>query len=107
MGSLTQQQKEAGMASVFKRDDTRLGQMKEADARERDPSFVSDAYAECYPGYHDFATAVVDSDDEDYQAMDSKVSLLHAHDKLLSDFSWFKYKSILMTCKVFAKGTFL
>ena len=74
MGSLTQQQKEAGMASVFKRDDTRLGQMKEADARERDPSFVSDAYAECYPGYHDFATAVVDSDDEDYQAMDSKVS---------------------------------
>ena len=68
------------MASVFKRDDTRLGQMKEADARERDPSFVSDAYAECYPGYHDFATAVVDSDDEDYQAMDSKVpyySILH------------------------------
>ncbi len=74
MGSLTQQQKEAGMASVFKRDDDRLGQMKEADARERDPGFVSDAYAECYPGYHDFATAVVDSDDEDYQAMDSKVS---------------------------------
>ena len=65
------------MASVFKRDDTRLGQMKEADARERDPSFVSDAYAECYPGYHDFATAVVDSDDEDYQAMDSKVYYAH------------------------------
>ena len=45
---------------------------KEADARERDPSYISDAYAECYPGYHSYATAVVDSDDEDLSHMDSK-----------------------------------
>ncbi|KAK9810192.1 hypothetical protein WJX72_006465 [[Myrmecia] bisecta] len=71
-GGLTQQQKEAGMASVFKRDDERLAARREADAREKDPAFVSDAYAECYPGYHEYATAVVDSDDENFNDMDSK-----------------------------------
>ena len=47
-------------------------QRKETDARERDPTHISDAYAECYPAYHGFAGAVVDSDDEDLSHMDSK-----------------------------------
>lgn len=43
------------------------------DEREKDPAFVSDAYAECYPGYHDYNNTIVDSDDEaDYSHMDSK-----------------------------------
>ena len=47
---------------------------REVDEREKDPAFVSDAYAECYPGYHDFNNQVVDSDDEaDYTHMDSKL----------------------------------
>jgi IK cytokine len=47
---------------------------REVDERERDPAFVSDAYAECYPGYHDYNIQVVDSDDEaDYTHMDSKL----------------------------------
>ena len=47
---------------------------REVDEREKDPAFVSDAYAECYPGYHEFNNQVVDSDDEaDYTHMDSKL----------------------------------
>ena len=38
----------------------------------QEASFVSDVYAECYPGYHDFANGVVDSDEEDFTHMDSK-----------------------------------
>ena len=47
---------------------------REVDEREKDPAFVSDAYAECYPGYHEYNQQVVDSDDEaDYTHMDSKL----------------------------------
>ena len=47
---------------------------REVDEREKDPAFVSDAYAECYPGYHDYNNQVVDSDDEaDYTHMESKL----------------------------------
>lgn len=47
---------------------------REVDEREKDPAFVSDAYAECYPGYHDFNNQVVDSEDEaDFTHMDSKL----------------------------------
>lgn len=45
------------------------------DAREKDPSFVSDAYAECYPAFHDFGNTVVDSDEEDLSHMDAKGKL--------------------------------
>lgn len=63
---------EVTTGAVFKRDDERLGKMKETDERERDPNFVSDAYAECYPAFHDFGNTVVDSDDEDLTHMDTK-----------------------------------
>ena len=43
------------------------------DDREKDPAFVSDAYAECYPAFHDFGTTVVDSDEEDMSHMDKKM----------------------------------
>lgn len=46
------------------------------DERERDPNFVSDAYAECYPAFHDFGNTVVDSDDEDLTHMDTKALTL-------------------------------
>jgi hypothetical protein len=113
--ALSQQQKEAGLASVFKRNDEDLARRqavvahhtlsacrhivqvpmisrlpwamplrksgmqsdvahrREVDEREKDPAFVSDAYAECYPGYHEYNATVVDSDDEaDFSHMDSK-----------------------------------
>lgn len=47
---LTQADKDKGAASVFRRDDASLRQ-RDRDEREKDPGFVSDTYAECYPGY--------------------------------------------------------
>ncbi len=71
-GSMTKEQKDAGLASVFKRDDD-TSKRKELDARMRESAFVPDAYGECYPGYHELGTAVVDDDEADFTAMDSKV----------------------------------
>ncbi|KAK6945549.1 Protein RED, C-terminal [Dillenia turbinata] len=48
---MTQEQKDRGLGSVFKRDDQRLQQLREKDAREKDPNFISESYSECYPGY--------------------------------------------------------
>ncbi|XP_078152083.1 RED family protein isoform X2 [Carex rostrata] len=61
---MTQEQKDRGLGSVFKRDDERLLQMKEKDIREKDPSFISESYSECYPGYQVYNHEVIDSDDE-------------------------------------------
>ena len=44
-------------------------------ALPQDPNFVSDAYAECYPSYHEMGAVVVESDDEDLGQMDAKVCL--------------------------------
>lgn len=62
---MTQEEKDRGLGSVFKRDDQRLQQLREKDAREKDPNFISDSYSECYPAYQNFTREVVDSDDED------------------------------------------
>jgi IK cytokine len=62
---MTQADKDRGLGSVFKRDDQRLKQLKEKDAREKDPNFVSDSYSECYPGYQGYNYEVAGSDDED------------------------------------------
>lgn len=62
---MTQEEKDRGLGSVFKRDDERLQQLREKDAREKDPNFISDSYSECYPGYQEYNREVVDSDDED------------------------------------------
>ncbi|KAL5716054.1 Smu-2 suppressor of mec-8 and unc-52 protein [Ranunculus cassubicifolius] len=62
---MTQEEKDRGLSSVFKRDDERLQQLREKDAREKDPSFVSESYSECYPGYQEYNREVVGSDDED------------------------------------------
>ncbi|XP_039024157.1 suppressor of mec-8 and unc-52 protein homolog 2-like [Hibiscus syriacus] len=62
---MTQEEKDRGLGSVFKRDDQRLQQLREKDAREKDPNFISDSYSECYPGYQEYNREVVDSDDED------------------------------------------
>ena len=70
--SMTKEQKEAGLASVFKRDDSQQKGRKEVDAREKDPAFVSDAYSECYPDYHAFGTTVMDDEDADFTHMDNK-----------------------------------
>jgi IK cytokine len=48
---MTQEEKDRGLGSVFKRDDQRLQQLREKDAREKDPNFISESYSECYPGY--------------------------------------------------------
>ncbi|CAH9130078.1 unnamed protein product [Cuscuta epithymum] len=61
---MTQEEKDRGLGSVFKRDDQRLQQLRERDAREKDPNFVSESYSECYPGYQEYNREVVDSDDE-------------------------------------------
>ncbi|XP_020583899.1 suppressor of mec-8 and unc-52 protein homolog 2 [Phalaenopsis equestris] len=62
---MTQEDKDRGLGSVFKRDDQRLQQLREKDAREKDPNFISESYSECYPGYQEYHREVVDSDDED------------------------------------------
>lgn len=62
---MTQEEKDRGLGSVFKRDDQRLQQLRERDAREKDPNFISDSYSECYPGYQEYNREIVDSDDED------------------------------------------
>jgi IK cytokine len=38
--------------------------------RERDPSFVSETYSECYPGYTEYNTELVSDDEEDLTQMD-------------------------------------
>ncbi|KAG5546953.1 hypothetical protein RHGRI_012849 [Rhododendron griersonianum] len=68
---MTQEEKDRGLGSVFKRDDQRLQQLRERDSREKDPNFISDSYSECYPGYQEYNREVVDSDDEaDLSKMD-------------------------------------
>lgn len=62
---MTQEEKDRGLGSVFKRDDQRLQQLREKDAREKDPNFISESYSECYPGYQEYNREVVDSEDED------------------------------------------
>ncbi|XP_057967288.1 suppressor of mec-8 and unc-52 protein homolog 2 [Malania oleifera] len=62
---MTQEEKDRGLGSVFKRDDQRLQQLREKDVREKDPNFISESYSECYPGYQEYNREVVDSDDED------------------------------------------
>lgn len=62
---MTQEDKDRGLGSVFKRDDQRLLQLREKDAREKDPNFVSESYSECYPGYQEYNREIVESDDED------------------------------------------
>ncbi|GFS38483.1 RED family protein [Actinidia rufa] len=62
---MTQEEKDRGLGSVFKRDDLRLLQLREKDAREKDPNFISESYSECYPGYQEYNREIVDSDDED------------------------------------------
>ncbi|KAJ4842241.1 Smu-2 suppressor of mec-8 and unc-52 protein [Turnera subulata] len=62
---MTQEEKDRGLGSVFKRDDQRLQQLREKDAREKDPNFISESYSECYPGYQEYNREIVDSDDDD------------------------------------------
>ncbi|KAK9692088.1 hypothetical protein RND81_09G240000 [Saponaria officinalis] len=68
---MTQEEKDRGLGSVFKRDDQRLQQLREKDAREKDPNFISESYSECYPGYQSYNHEIVESDDEgDLSKMD-------------------------------------
>uniref|UniRef100_A0A5B6YUX5 Suppressor of mec-8 and unc-52 protein homolog 2 n=1 Tax=Davidia involucrata TaxID=16924 RepID=A0A5B6YUX5_DAVIN len=68
---MTQEEKDRGLGSVFKRDDQRLQRLREKDAREKDPNFISESYSECYPGYQEYNREIVDSDDEgDLSKMD-------------------------------------
>lgn len=62
---MTQEQKDRGLGSVFKRDDQRLQQLREKDAREKDPNFISESYSECYPGYQEYNREVANSEDEE------------------------------------------
>lgn len=62
---MTQEEKDRGLGSVFKRDDQGLQQRRERDIREKDPNFISESYSECYPGYQEYNREIVDSDDED------------------------------------------
>lgn len=62
---MTQEEKDRGLGSVFKRDDQRLQHLREKDAREKDPNFISESYSECYPGYQEYNREIVDSDGED------------------------------------------
>lgn len=89
---MTQEEKDRGLGSVFKRDDQRLQQLREKDAREKDPNFISESYSECYPGYQEYNREVVDSDDEDDLSkmdMGGRVSLLFDYIMLASFICFF------------------
>ena len=46
-----QEQRDRGMATVFRRDDSKqFDRPRKRDEREKNPAFVPDEYAECYPG---------------------------------------------------------
>ena len=94
---MTQEEKDRGLGSVFKRDDERLQQRRERDAREKDPNFISESYSECYPGYQEYNREIVGSDeDEDLTKMDmggrvclcflSHVELRYNFAQLFTDF---------------------
>ena len=63
-GGLTEADKALGKGSVYRRDDAEMKKRRETDVRERDPTFVSDSYAECYPGYSAYNTEIAGSDEE-------------------------------------------
>jgi len=67
---MTQAEKDAGLGSVFKRNDEDLKARRETDVRERETSFVSETYSECYPGYQEYVPEVVSDDEEDLTHMD-------------------------------------
>ncbi len=76
----TQEEKDKGLTTVFKRDDKAL-KRRGTDDREKDPAFVSDTYSgfaflllfacvltlyvECYPGAFETAMYACESDDEE------------------------------------------
>ncbi|KAK3273207.1 hypothetical protein CYMTET_18540 [Cymbomonas tetramitiformis] len=71
LGGLTQSDKEAGLGSVFKRNDEEMQARRETDAREKEASFVSETYSECYPGYQEYNAEVMsDEEEEDLTQMD-------------------------------------
>ncbi|KAJ0976185.1 hypothetical protein J5N97_018150 [Dioscorea zingiberensis] len=43
---MTQEDKDRGLGSVVKRDDQRLQQLREKDAEQKDPNFISESYSE-------------------------------------------------------------
>eukprot|EP00803_Ostreobium_quekettii_P003924 evm.model.scf_1664.2 EVM.evm.TU.scf_1664.2 scf_1664:24737-30361(+) len=93
-GAETQHQ-DASVAAAYRRDSRQAAQKKEGDDRERDPGFLPEHYAECYPGYHDsFAAEVVDSDDEDYGQMDTKGKGLSRYN-FDTEEDWQRYKESL------------
>lgn len=62
---LTQADRDAGLASVFKSDEKKWRPTKPSEASKQALSgFADDAYAECFPEYHDVAAELADSDDE-------------------------------------------
>ncbi|CAK9864298.1 unnamed protein product [Sphagnum jensenii] len=91
---MTQEEKDRGLGSVFKRDDQRLQQLRERDSREKDPNFISESYSECYPGYQEYNREIVESDDdEDLTKMDMggrAKGRLHRWD-FESEDDWAKY----------------
>uniref|UniRef100_A0A7I4BV17 RED-like N-terminal domain-containing protein n=1 Tax=Physcomitrium patens TaxID=3218 RepID=A0A7I4BV17_PHYPA len=91
---MTQEEKDRGLGSVFKRDDQRLQQRRERDVREKDPNFISESYSECYPGYQEYNREIVGSDDdEDLTKMDMggrAKGRLHRWD-FESEDDWAKY----------------
>nr|DAD28893.1 TPA_asm: hypothetical protein HUJ06_030361 [Nelumbo nucifera] len=64
------QEEDCSLGSVCKRDDQKLEQLREKDAQEKDPNFISEIYSECYTGYQKYNREVVDSDEDDLSKMD-------------------------------------
>jgi IK cytokine len=81
---------------VFKRDaklDEELRKPKVTDVREKDPSYVGDSYAECYPGTYEtsFLDNEASDDEDDIAKMDlGKKGKLHRWD-FESEEAWSSY----------------
>lgn len=77
------------MATVFRRDEKATAR-RETDVREKDPTFVSDSYMECYPGTYETSFTEVDDEAEDISKMDMGKRRLKRKD-FLSEEAWSSY----------------
>jgi len=59
----SQEERDRGLPTVFRREGA--DNRRETDQREKDPSFVSETYSECYPGSYETAIYAYESDEEE------------------------------------------
>jgi len=92
----SQEDRDKGVATVFSRDakfDESFRKRKTTNPKEKDPNFLSESYAECYPGTYETTYEVLEGSDEeaDFSKMDmGKKYKLHRWE-FASEEAWSSY----------------